>query len=66
VHVVAKTTDSSTVTLLQIYIDGTVAYTVKTSSLDTNINLAAGAHRLTVQAKDAAGYFKQTVNITVK
>jgi Carboxypeptidase regulatory-like domain/Bacterial Ig domain/Calcineurin-like phosphoesterase len=65
VHVVAKTTDSSTVTLLQIYVDGTVAYTVKTGSLDTNITLAAGSHRLTVQAKDAAGYFKTTVTITV-
>ena len=66
VHVVAGTTDSNTISYLQIYLDGIKVYEVKASSLDTNVPISTtGTHRLTVQAKDsAAQIFKTTVNVT--
>src|SRR3954453_10887115 len=67
VHVVAGTTDSNTISYLQIYLDGVKAYEVKAKSLDTNITIStAGTHRLTVQAKDSAGaIFKEPISVTV-
>ena len=66
VHIVAGTTDTRPVTLLQIYVDGLKKYEVKANSLDTSLAMPLGARRVTVQAKDSAGtVFKGTVNITV-
>lgn len=66
VEVTAAATDSATVSNMQIYVDGKAVYTkTGTTSIDTPVTLAAGTHRLTVQAKDSAGYFKSTVNVTV-
>ena len=66
VRVVAGTTDSQPVTLLQIYVDGAKVYQVSGSSLDTSLSLNSGSHRLTVQAKDSTGaIFKSTIFITV-
>ena len=66
VHIVAGTTSSSTVTVMQIYLDHTKVYEVKSSTLDTNLSMAAGAHRITVQAMNSARQvFNKTVNITV-
>jgi hypothetical protein len=67
VHVVATTRDSTTVSFVQIYVDGSAVFTKTGGSLDTFVTMAAGARRVTVQAKDAAGViFKQTINITVQ
>jgi hypothetical protein len=67
VHVVAASNDSTTVSFVQIYVDGKAVFTKTGGSLDTLVTMAAGAHRVTVQAKDAAGViFKQTINITVQ
>jgi phospholipase C len=67
VEVNAGTTDTaSRVTLSQIYVDGTKKYEIAADNLDTSLSMAVGTHRVTVQAKDAAGaVFKSTVNITV-
>ena len=67
VHAVAGTTDSNTISYLQIYLDGVKVYEVKASSLDTNVTISTtGTHRLTVQAKDSAGaIFKQSISVTV-
>jgi phospholipase C len=67
VNIVAGTTDnSSTVNFLQIYIDGVKQYQVSGNQLNTSLPLSTGAHRVTVQAQDAAGTtFKSTINITV-
>lgn len=66
VHVQAAARDSVTVSFMQIYVDGKLAFTVSGGSLDASIAIASGSHRLTVQAKDNAGViFKQTINITV-
>src|SRR6266705_4070236 len=66
VHIVAGTTDTHTVTLMQIYVDGVKKYEVKANSVDTSLAMALGARRVTVQAKDSIGTaFWKTVNITV-
>lgn len=64
VRVVAGTTSSTPVTLVQIYVDGVKQSEVKSSTLDTSIPIAAGARRLTVQANNGT-WFKSTINITV-
>ena len=51
---------------MQIYVDGIKAYqAAKVKSIDPNISIKAGSHRVTVQAKDAAGLYSKAVNITV-
>jgi phospholipase C len=66
VNVVAGTTDSNTVSYLQIYVDGAKVYQVNAKTLNTNVSMTNGAHRVTVQAKDSANViFKSTINITV-
>jgi hypothetical protein len=66
VHVVAGTTSSSPVSYMQVYVDGAKRYEVRANKLDTQLDMTAGAHRVTVQAKNNAGTtFKETVNITV-
>lgn len=67
VNIVAGTTDNaSTVKYVQIYIDGVKQYQVNGNQLNTSLPMSTGAHRVTVQAQDAAGtIFKSTVNITV-
>ena len=65
VHVVAGTTDSSTVKLLQIFLDGTGVYHVASNQLDTSVSMSNGTHRLTVQATDSLNrIFKQTIYVT--
>ena len=66
VHVAATATDTSAVSLMQIYVDGIKAYqAAKVKSIDTNVSMKIGSHRVTVQAKDAAGLYSKAVNITV-
>jgi hypothetical protein len=65
VQVAAGTTGSNTVSMIQIYVDGTAAYTTLGGTLNTSLAISSGTHRLTVQAKDSSGYFKQTESITV-
>jgi len=51
---------------MQIYLDGVKVYQAYASTLDTYVSMAAGTHRLTVQAKDTSGViFKSTEYITV-
>jgi len=57
-HVQASTTDSNTVTTMQIYVDNALIYQVNAASLDTYIKLAIGNHLVTVQAWDSAGPFR--------
>ena len=67
VHVVTTATDSSGVAYMQIYVDGAKVYQKnQVKSIDTNVTMGTGIHRLTVQAKDAAGTYGKTVSITVQ
>jgi PKD repeat protein len=66
VRVTATATDSSAVSYMQIYVDGAKVYQKnQVKSIETNVSMGVGSHRLTVQAKDAAGTYFKTVNITV-
>ena len=66
VNVVAVTTDTNSVNLVQIYVDGVKAFDSHSNQVNTNVTLADGTHRLTVQATDSAGVtFKTTESITV-
>ena len=66
VHVVAGTTDSNSIKVLQIYVDGVKVYQVASNELNANVTMANGPHRLTVQAQDSTNaLFKSTESITV-
>ena len=67
VQVNATATSGTTVSYLQVYVDGALKLTVNGNKLSTPIAMVSGARRVTVQAKDATGTLtKQTVNITVR
>ena len=67
VHVIAKTTDSYPIALIQIWVDGKKVYEAKATSVDTHQSMAVGTmHRVTVQAIDSMNQiFKQSVTVTV-
>jgi hypothetical protein len=66
VHLVAGSTDSNTVTQLQIWIDGVKNSQFSGGTLDTQLALSAGSHRIAVVAIDSAGvHFQQAINVTV-
>jgi phospholipase C len=66
VHVVAGTTDSVTVTTVQVYLDNKLVFQVKSNSVDTFIPMAIGNHMLTVQGWDASGRtFKTNVPMSM-
>jgi len=66
VRILAGTTDSHTVGLVQIYIDGTKIYQARNDSLDIRVPMNVGTRRLTVQAlDDAKVVFRKSVYITV-
>jgi PKD repeat protein len=67
VHIVAYATDSKSISMMSVYVDGVKKYQVKyTKSIDTSIAMAAGLRKITIQAKDSAGTFKATLYITVQ
>lgn len=66
VNVVAGTTDTNSIKILQIYVDGVKVYQVASNQLNTNLTMSNGTHRLTVQAQDSTNaIFKSTESITV-
>jgi len=66
VRIVAGTTDSRRVTVMQIYLDGAKVYQVNARSLNTLVPMAVGTRRVAVQARDsAAKWFKQVIYINV-
>ena len=67
VHVVAGTTDSHTVTAVQIYVDNKLTQQVNASSIDAFQTLATGNHLITVQAWDNTGAtFKTNVPVAMQ
>ncbi|PYV83297.1 MAG: hypothetical protein DMG93_09070, partial [Acidobacteria bacterium] len=67
VHVIGLTTDSHTVLLTQIWVDGKKVKEISGSSINANISMTTGiTHRVTVQAIDNINQvFKQAVYVTV-
>ncbi len=68
VQIVAYATDSKTITQTIIYVDGTKAYTQKSSAklIDTAISLRSGTHTIQVKAWDASTSFNKTITVKVK
>jgi len=67
VHVVAGTTDSNTVTSMQVLVDGQLVQTFKGSStVDTFVSLAVGLHTITVKGWDKNGSFKTAVPVAMQ
>lgn len=66
VHIVAETTDSNPVKLMQVYVDGVKKYEVGSSSLNALLAMTSGSHRLAVQALDHTTIFKDVIYITVQ
>lgn len=65
VRVQASATSSYKIRMMQVYVDGTKVYEVKTSSLDTSLGMQAGSRRVTVKARDTRRWFESSVSITV-
>jgi hypothetical protein len=54
------------ITAMRIYVDYTSVYTVYAATLNTNVSMAAGSHRATVQAWDNSGkVYKQILSLNV-
>jgi phosphatidylinositol-3-phosphatase len=61
-HVIARTTSSTGVGAMAIYLDGVKVHSQAGNSLDTYVSATSGTHRLTVQAWDKQGMvFKSTI-----
>jgi hypothetical protein len=55
VHFVASTSSFGTVSAMQIYDNGSLKYTVKSSKLDTTLSMGSGSHAVTVKAWNTSG-----------
>lgn len=67
VHVVAGSTDSNTVTTMQIYVDNKLVYHVAASTVNTFVSLPVGPHLMTVQGWDNTGAtFKTNVPVSMQ
>jgi len=65
IHVNASASSTSSIQYLNVYLDGNKVAGSSTSSIDKYISASAGAHRITVQAKDSFGLFQKAINVTV-
>jgi phospholipase C len=67
VNVVAGSTDSNTVTAMQIYLDNKLVYQVNAATVNTFVTLPAGYHLITVQGWDTTGAtFKTNVPVAMQ
>lgn len=66
IHVVANGVAPTSIDALQIYLDGTFIYEVKSSQMDTTITAAPGSHAIAVKMWQTNGSTTiQQVNVTV-
>lgn len=66
-HVVALSTDSHTVTSMQIYVDNKLVYQVNAASLNTYITLSPGNHYVVVKGWDSTGAnFSKAVHVAME
>src|SRR5262249_49227540 len=67
VNVVAGSTDSHTVTTMQIYVDNKLVTAVKASTINSFVVLPMGNHLITVQGWDSTGAtFKSNVPVSMQ
>jgi PKD repeat protein len=66
VHVIASGFSGFPVTAMQIYVDGTIVYSVNSANLDATISVASGPHTLLVKGWDNAGRnFSKQLSVTI-
>lgn len=66
-HLLAATASKTAVNYIAVWIDGNKKFTTYSDKLDTTMTLANGKHRVTVQAKNAAGTtFAKTIYVTMQ
>jgi len=66
VHLVAKTTNSSGIVALAVYVDNVLALKTTSNQIDTNLTMAVGTRFIVVQSWDNAGrIIKEPRTITV-
>jgi len=64
VTIMAGTTDSTPVKLIEVYIDGSKVYQAQLSAIMARLALSTGLHRITVQANDYVNpAFRSTVMV---
>ena len=67
VTVTAAAQSGAPISYIQVYLDGVAQKTASGSSINVQVTMSGGTHRLTVQAKDTSGMFvKSTEYITVQ
>lgn len=66
IHVSGTGFSGYAVSAMQIYLDGTLVYTVNAASVDAQVNAAPGAHLLAVKGWDSSGRnFLKSMTVTV-
>jgi len=66
VHVVATGFSGFPVVAMQIYVDGTIIYSVNSASLNATVTVASGPHTLLVKGWDTAGRnFSKSLAVTI-
>ena len=66
IHVVASGFSGFTVTAMQIYLDGTMVYTINAAAIDTSVAASPGAHNFIIKAWDSSGRnFSSGFSVTV-
>jgi PKD repeat protein len=66
VHVLASGFSGYPVTAMQIYVDGTITYSVNAANLDATIAVASGPHTLLVKGWDNSGRnFSKQLSVTI-
>jgi PKD repeat protein len=66
VHVIASGFSGSPVIAMQIYVDGTITYSVNSANLDATITVAGGPHTLLVKGWDNSGRnFSKQIAVTI-
>ena len=67
VNVIAGSTDSNSVTAMQIYVDNKLVYQVNASTVNTFVSLPVGYHLITVQGWDSThATFKSNVPVAMQ
>jgi phosphatidylinositol-3-phosphatase len=67
VHIQASTSNDSTVSAMQVYVDNTLKYQVAGSTLSASLPMSVGKHLVVVQSWDSAGgIHKRGINVNVE
>jgi hypothetical protein len=66
VNVIAGAATKLKFSELQVYVDGKLVFSSPSESIDTDVSMTSGTHRLTVKGWDSSGAFSSTETVTVQ